>query len=116
MKRRARKVASTLHSRVAELLLSEVRDPRLEGVAVTDVEVQDDLRKAYVYFKIVGETPENKVLYTAFKKVTPFLKSRLSEQMGLRFTPDLEFRHDAHQEKLTRILGLIDEIHTEGID
>ena len=52
---RPQKVGDLIHRTVAEMLLREVKDPRLSKVTITEVEVSGDLAYAKIYFSVLGD-------------------------------------------------------------
>jgi ribosome-binding factor A len=73
------------------ILRNEVRDPRLDGVVITMVELAGDGSCARLWFTTEGndeETPK------ACEHVAGFLRTQLAESLGLKRTPDLRFRRD----------------------
>ena len=53
--RRADRVAEGIREVIAELLLRDIKDPRIGMVTLTTVELTDDLKHARVYFSCVGD-------------------------------------------------------------
>ena len=47
--KRADRVADQIRMEVADILMRKIKDPRVHGVTVTDVELTGDLRIAYVF-------------------------------------------------------------------
>ena len=52
---RAAKLAQRIKVVVAEALGRKVKDPRLEGITVTDARVTNDLQHATVYYTVLGD-------------------------------------------------------------
>ena len=58
--RRVLKVAEAVREVVAMAIITDLRDPRIQGVTVTFVEVSADLRLAKVHVSVMGdETQQN---------------------------------------------------------
>jgi ribosome-binding factor A len=72
------------------LLQNEVGDARLEGVAITMVQLAGDGSCARLWFT----APTDQDRDEALKRVAGFLRNRLADSLGLKRTPDLRFRHD----------------------
>ena len=53
--KRADRVADLIKMEIADLLLKQVRDPRIGSVTITGVKVTDDLRTARVFFVEMGK-------------------------------------------------------------
>ena len=96
---------------LGELLLTELKDPRMSKMAsVSKVSVTQDLKYAKVYVSIY-DTPE-KVASTmeALESAEPFLRAKLNEMIRLRRIPVMTFVHDDSIEYSAKISKLIDEV------
>ena len=87
-----------------------MRDPRLQGVNVTGVEVNRDLSHAKVFFTLIEDAAPEQLsdASTALSAVSGFLRSQLAKISSLRTVPRLSFRFDEsvgrgrHMESLLR--------------
>lgn len=79
------------------LLRGEVRDPRLDSVEVTMVELSGDGSRARVWFTAEREDEA----LDALDGAAGFLRDDLAESLGLKRTPELRFRRDP----ATRVYG-----------
>ena len=77
---RTQRVSHFLHEELARLLQNSVRDPRVEEVSLTGVEVSRDLSHAKVFFTLMKDTtPDERSEITAvLAKVSGFLRSQLA--------------------------------------
>jgi ribosome-binding factor A len=99
-------MAEEIRRIVSELLLRELKDPRLSGlVAVSDVDVTNDGSYATLYVtapgRVVGEPAgeeEKKDILSAFGSAKGFLRKEIGTRLQLRHTPDLIFKIDTSQE------------------
>jgi ribosome-binding factor A len=72
------------------LLRCEVTDVRLQGVAVTFVELAADGSCARLWFTADGEEDRTEAL----ERAAGFLRNQLAESLALKRTPELRFRRD----------------------
>ena len=93
---RTQRVSHFLHEELARLLQSTVRDPRVQEVNLTGVEVSRDLSHAKVFFTLMNDaSPEERAEVTAvLSKVSGFLRSELAKASAMRTVPRLSFRFD----------------------
>jgi ribosome-binding factor A len=93
---RTQRVSQFLHQELARLLHSTVRDPRVERINLTEVEVSRDLSHAKVFFTLLDEQSEadRADIATVLRKVSGFLRSELAKQSSMRTVPRLSFRFD----------------------
>ena len=93
---RTQRVSHFLHEEVARLLQNTVRDPRVQKVNLTGVEVSRDLSHAKVFFTLMNDaSSEERAEVTAvLSKVSGFLRSELAKASAMRTVPRLSFRFD----------------------
>lgn len=94
---------------LAQLLLQEVSDPSLRGLAVAGVRLTGDLSEATVRLSY-PEGANQKAIAQGLKRATPFIRRQLGQRLQLRHVPALEFKPDTETESVVRVLGLIDEM------
>jgi ribosome-binding factor A len=111
--RRQRRVAQQIHRELGQLLLREVRDPRLAEVTVTEVRITPDLLLARIYFSVLGEAEAEDAALAALERAGGFLRTQLAERLSLRFMPELTFMLDKSAEYGRRIEELLDQIAAE---
>ena len=90
------RVAEEVRRVLAEIFSrTEFRDPDLADVriTVTEVRISPDLKHATVFVARLGRSDVAELL-PALKRVTPFLRTRLSHALRLRGVPDLHFQPD----------------------
>ena len=107
--RRAR-VTRDIRGRIAEVIATEVRDPRLALVTITDAEVSPDLSFARIFYRPGGE-PEQ--VARALLKAKPFIRRRLAEKTRLRRVPELDFRIDWGIDRGARVEKILAELRDE---
>jgi len=111
--KRPKRVADMIKNEVALLLLSKVKDPRVAQVNIIAAEVTRDLRKAIVYYSVLGDDNQVRKAAEGLDRAKGFIRSHLARVLGMRATPVLVFKHDlslAHQEEMERLLK---EIHID---
>lgn len=112
--KRADRVADLIQSEISDILLKQVRDPRIGAVTITGVKVTDDLRLAKIYFVELAQDTIHAHTMAGLEKATGFLKRELGKRLQLRCVPDLIFRADASFAYGNRIEHLLAEIKKEG--
>jgi ribosome-binding factor A len=104
-------VAQELRNRIAEILERHVRDPRLELLTVTDLELSPDFSFARVFYRTPGD---REATARALRKAKPFLRRRLGEGLALRRIPELDFRWDSSPDRGARVEEILAEIAAES--
>ncbi len=108
---RGRRVGEQMRRELAELLQTEVKDPRVGMVSITAVEVSKDMAYAKVFISTF--TGDIKETLTALNRAAGFLRHELGRRMTLRSIPQLKFVHDTSIENGNRMSRLIDEAIAE---
>lgn len=104
---RARKLAVRIREIVAATLETQVKDPRLGMVTITDAKVTPDLREATLYYTVYGDDVVRQESAQALESAKGVLRSTVGKQTGVRYTPSLTFVADAIPETTGRIEDLL---------
>jgi ribosome-binding factor A len=102
-----------IKAEIADLLLKQVRDPRIGSVTITGAKVSDDLRTARVFFVELGKDACSQEVQAGLSKATGFLRRELGRRLQLRHVPELFFTYDPSFAYGNRIDTLLMEIHRE---
>jgi ribosome-binding factor A len=96
------------HALVRVLERGKLRDPGLEGVAVTVTEVRmtPDLRRAHVFVTPLGGGPAESVL-AALARARSFLRRQVAQAVNLKYVPDMDFAADDSFDQAGRIETLL---------
>jgi ribosome-binding factor A len=92
---RARKLAVRIRQIVSAAIESQIKDPRLGMVTVTDARVTSDLREATVFYTVYGDDEQVSDSAKALASATGVLRSTVGRQTGIKFVPTLTFVADA---------------------
>lgn len=108
---RTRRVAELVRRELANLITSEISDPRISQITITAVEVSKDLRNAKVYITRLGEPsePDKAQTLEALAHAAGFLRRELSHALTLKNTPALHFYYDNSAERGAILSALIDD-------
>jgi len=104
---RARRLAVRIREIVAATLETQVKDPRLGMVTITDARLTPDLRDATLYYTVYGNDDDRQSSAMALESARGVLRTEVGRQTGIKFTPTLAFVPDAVPEQADRINELI---------
>ncbi len=110
---RLKKIADRIRDDLSELLIYEVGDPRLEGVMVTDVNVDRELYYANIYVSAVEGKVRSQEILAGLESASGYLRSQLAQGIELRTFPKLRFYWDPTPENADRIEFLLKQLHAE---
>ncbi|HWS12284.1 MAG TPA: 30S ribosome-binding factor RbfA [Rhodocyclaceae bacterium] len=105
---RMQRVADQIQRELAELLRTEVKDPRIGLITLTGVEVSPDYAHAKVFYTSL-DAEHLKAIETGLKRAAGFLRHELGQRIRLHTIPELHFVYDASVERGVRLSRLIDE-------
>ena len=110
---RARKMAVRIREIVAATLETQVKDPRLGMVTITDARVTPDLREATVFYTVYGDDVARADSAAALESAKGVLRSTVGKQTGVKFTPTLAFVADHVPETAASIEHLLEAARAE---
>lgn len=108
--RRTARVASVVREVVSNSVLFDLRDPRIQNVTVTRVEVSGDLQHAKVYVSIMGDEKARKLCMHGLESSRGYLQSKLADRVKTRYTPQLRFVLDEGIKRSFEVTRIINEV------
>ena len=92
---RTDRVGMEIKREINEILQKKVRDPRVQGVTITDVQMVGDLSMAKMYYTIMSDlASDNQKAQIGLEKATGTIKRELGRKLTLYKIPDLVFEKD----------------------
>ncbi|MDP2808343.1 MAG: 30S ribosome-binding factor RbfA [bacterium] len=108
--KRSSQVGQQMKRELSGIIASQLKDPRLGFVTITDVELADDLRYAKVFISIYGDQAKQKQTLNGLKSAKGYIRRELGQRLQLRNCPDFDFRIDesiAQGDKIDHLLNQI---------
>jgi ribosome-binding factor A len=106
---RLARIADQIQKDLAELIRTQVKDPRVGMITLTGVEISSDYHYAKVFFTTLGDGERVAKAQSGLEHASGFLRSQLAKGLKLRIIPELRFVHDESVERGVRISTLIDD-------
>ncbi|MCW8194996.1 30S ribosome-binding factor RbfA [Proteobacteria bacterium 005FR1] len=105
------RVADQIQRSLAQMIQSEINDPRLGLVNINEVDVSRDYANARVYVTFVGDETQTDVEQSIaiLNKASGFLRSLLAKSLNSRSTPRLRFVYDKTSVEGQRLNHLINQ-------
>lgn len=110
--RRIDRLNEQLKRELAGLIRTRLRDPRVDGVTVTDVRVTSDLSLARVYVRTLGEEDRDACL-EGLTAAGPYLRRILGAELKIRRVPELRFTFDERLDQALRIEQILEEVRPD---
>ncbi|GBD93775.1 ribosome-binding factor A [bacterium BMS3Abin05] len=112
---RSLKVGDLLKHEISNIMLREIKDPRVKFSTITAVKVSNDLKNAWVYISVMAEEEEKASELQALNHAESFVRNLLKTRVTLKYIPHLEFRLDETLDYAEKIERLIDQIKKEDV-
>ncbi len=104
-----RRVNEVIREILGAAITTELKDPRIGFVTVTDVDTSPDLRAARVYVSVLGNEDERERTLDGLRSSHGFLQGRIAAELRIKRTPTLTFHYDESVERGARLSRLLDE-------
>ncbi len=114
MSTRQEKVKELLKIEVSNIILKEIRDPRLGFVTVTGADVSKDLRHATVFISVMGDDEQREDSIRILQKASGFIRSEFGRKSTMKLTPQITFKLDTAVEHGVRIFELLQQVKHES--
>ena len=107
---RAERVSDAVQQELAVLIRSEVRDPRVGMVNITDVSVSRNLAYGKIFVSFVDDRDQQQIdeALAALNGAAGYLRKLLAGSIKLRVTPQLTFIYDESGRRGQHLSALID--------
>jgi ribosome-binding factor A len=104
---RMRRVNESIKEILGDAITTELKDPRIGFVTVTEVDTSPDLRAARVYVSVLGTEDERERSLAGLRSSHGFLQGKIASAMRIKRTPTLTFEYDESAERGDRISRLL---------
>ena len=88
---RVEKLQELMKQEVSNIILRELKDPRIGFVTVTEVELTGDLREAKIYVSLMGSEEQVKDCWMGLNSSLGFIRREIGSRIRLRYTPEISF-------------------------
>ncbi len=105
------RVAELIRQVLSDLILAKIKDPRIQGVTITEVELAADLKSARVYFSSLNDGAAA-VHQAGLVAAEGFIRRELRRELDLKYIPQLSFAYDTsfdHFARIDRLLKGLDD-------
>ena len=111
------------HDRVQELIkevasnviLFQLKDPRLGFITITRVDLSPDLRQAKIYYSVLGTDADAKLTAHAMRHARGHVQREVAKHLHIRFAPEISFEFDESPRKSIELAHIIDQAIAEDL-
>lgn len=108
--RRVLKAAESIRQVVSMAILVELKDPRIENVTVTFVEVSADMRNAKIHVSVMGDEAKQKLCLHGLQNSAGYLQAKINERIDTRYVPKIKFVLDKGVKNSITVTKILEEV------
>jgi ribosome-binding factor A len=104
---RLERLADQIREEIADMVVKELKDPRIGMVTVTRVQLSGDLRHARILVSVLGNEQQAQKTLEGLSSAAGYLRGEIGRRLRVRRAPELVFvlDHGAEEsEKIERLL------------
>lgn len=110
---RINRLEQLVHREIAQMIHSEMKDPRLGLITVSNVSITKDLSYAKVFVTIWGPQEETSKNVRLLNQASGYFRTELSKRLKIRKIPEISFHFDKSLSEGYRISNLIERAISE---
>lgn len=103
------RISEQIRRELAELIRTELKDPRVGMISITGVEVSADYAHAKVFFSSMSGREHLDSVLAGLQKAAGFLRRELGRRITIHNTPQLHFVFDESLERGADLSKLIQQ-------
>jgi ribosome-binding factor A len=107
--RRPERLAEQIREEVTRIIASDLHDPRIGFITVTEVKMSPGLEHARVFVSVFGSDEQISKSLAVLNSASGFIRHQLSSVLRLKRTPALRFIYDETVRTAARIEELLRE-------
>lgn len=114
MSRRTDRVQDLLRLEISQVLLTQVRDPRIHMTSVTTVDMSPDFKRAIVSLSVLGDQEARHGALAAARHARSYIRGALARRLrNMRAIPELFFELDRGAEYSEQIEAILEDLKTD---
>ncbi len=110
MSYRKEKLEELIKRVISELIIKEIKDPRIGFVTVTGVSLSNDKKYAKVGVSILGTPGERRKTYEGLKSAAGFIQHKIGKSIKIRYTPHIQFFLDSSVKDAVQMVDLLEDL------
>jgi ribosome-binding factor A len=108
--KRSVRIGDQIRKDISEIILRDLKDPKLGFITVTEVELTDDLRYAKIFYTVLGDEKSKKESQQGLERAKGYIQREIGKRIRLKHTPEITFKYDHTIEKAARIEQLLKQV------
>jgi ribosome-binding factor A len=111
---RSGRVSEQIKKELSQIILVEMKDPRINFLTITGTEITNDLSSAKIFISVMGTEEQQQQTLKTLASSKGYIRSELGKRIRLRIVPELSFILDESIAYGSRIGQLLNDIHRDG--
>lgn len=111
--RRIKRLQEQLKARIAEILMREIRDPKVGIVTITRIELDREFTSCKAYWSVLGDGRQRAHTERALRRASGFVQREMGSTLHTRTVPHLVFIYDDEMAEAFRIQEQLAELRRE---
>lgn len=111
---RSDRLSQEIEKEVSDILRRRVRDPRVDGLTITGVDVTGDLQQAKIFYSILSDKASDaKKTKEGLEKASGLIRKELGSRLSIYKTPELSFVRDESVQYGDKIDQLLNQLNKD---
>ena len=110
---RKEKIEVQIRKIISELLIKEIKDPRIGFMSISKVELSKDHSTAKVGVSVLGTKHEMRNSLAGINSAKGFIQHKLGKNLQIRIVPRVSFYLDTSLAESVEMVHLIETLNTE---
>lgn len=106
---RLERVNAIIKEILSEIVLNDVKDPRLGLVTIVGVTVAADLATAKVHFSVLGDEAQRAASLRILRGASGFMRRTIARELDIKVAPELRWIYDDSLDRSFRIAEVLRE-------
>ncbi|HET6349295.1 MAG TPA: 30S ribosome-binding factor RbfA [Candidatus Krumholzibacteria bacterium] len=111
-KYRIERINETIKEVLSEIVLKDIKDPRLGLVTIVSVRVAKDLATARVHFSVMGDDEQRETSLRILKGASGFMRHAIATAIDVQHAPELRWVYDDSLDRAFRINEILRDTGT----
>ena len=112
--KRSKRVGEQILKEISGMIAkSEIKDPRLESVVLTNYQISDDMGYLKLYFTKMDEDADLTEIKKGLNSATSYIRKKVAQRLSMKKTPKIEFEFDSVLEEGYKIDQLLRDLNSE---
>lgn len=113
---RTLRVADQIQRDLSDIIFSELKDPNVGMITITEVKVTPDYANAKIYYTMLDDSAENvERTQDSLRRASGFLRNQLGKRLHIHTLPTLAFVYDNSISDSMALMSLIDKANATHV-